>query len=186
VFLHGLGVRICIRDPGSLTNLIQIGLWPYCSFLAELVREDPDVGIIMLEFLPISMRMTSAPLGREALCSALDLILKAHDIQSCVVVGHSFGTVTGTYILRSPLASRVAGTVFVDPIPFLLVFPNVAWNFVYRAPREANEWQLWYFASRDPDISRTLARHFFWSECVMFREGISTCYLKMYIAHLYA
>jgi hypothetical protein len=50
--------------------------------------------------------------------------------------------------------------------------PNVAYNFVYRPPRTANEWQLWYFASRDPDIARTLARHFFWNESILFKEEL--------------
>lgn len=62
--------------------------------------------------------------------------------------------------------------LFVDPIPFLLHLPDVAFNFVYRAPRDANEWLLWYFASRDPDVARTLARHFFWAENVLWKEEL--------------
>jgi pimeloyl-ACP methyl ester carboxylesterase len=134
----------------------QIGLWPYCAFLAELARADPDVGIVLLEFMPISMRLTAPPLAREALCATLATVLRAHGMHAAfVLAGHSFGTVVATYVLRSPLlARRVASAVLVDPIPFLLSAPDVAHNFVYRAPREANEWQLWYFASRDPDIAR--------------------------------
>lgn len=49
----------------------------------------------------------------------------------------------------------------------------MAYNFVYRAPRAANEWQLWFFASRDPDIARTLARHFFWNEAILFKEELA-------------
>ncbi|KAI0244982.1 hypothetical protein BJV78DRAFT_1287169 [Lactifluus subvellereus] len=40
----------------------------------------------------------------------------------------------------------MAATLLIDPIPFLLHYPTVAYNFVYRQPRRANEWQLWYFA----------------------------------------
>jgi hypothetical protein len=36
----------------------------------------------------------------------------------------------------------------------------------------AAAWQLWYFASRDADIARTLFRSFFWTECVVWREDI--------------
>ncbi len=36
----------------------------------------------------------------------------------------------------------------------------------------AAAWQLWYFASRDADIARTLCRTFFWTECVVWREDI--------------
>jgi pimeloyl-ACP methyl ester carboxylesterase len=164
---------LCFLETYTETDIsLQIGLWPYCSFISDIIRDDPDVGIIILEFMPISMHITSPPLGREALCSALDIVLAANNVKSFVLVAHSFGTVISTYILRSPsLSPRVAGTVLIDPIPFLLSYPDVASNFVYRTPREANEWQLWYFASRDPDISRTLARHFFWSESIMFRSG---------------
>jgi pimeloyl-ACP methyl ester carboxylesterase len=133
------------------------------------------VGIILLEFMPISMHISTPLLGRAALCDALSAVLAAHDLAGpFVLAGHSFGTVLATHVLHDPsLAARVAGTVLVDPIPFLLCTPDVAFNFVYRAPKEANEWQLWFFASRDPDIARTLARHFFWSESVLFKHGAS-------------
>lgn len=148
--------------------------------------------ILALEFMPISMRMTSPPLGREALVAAMEAILTAHGLEEVLIVGHSFGTVIATHALRSALLRpRVAGVVLVDPIPFLLHLyvlcllrllsahsdivcnsPHVAYNFVYRAPKLANEWQLWYFASRDPDIARTLARHFFWAEAILFKEEL--------------
>ena len=76
-------------------------------------------------------------------------------------------------MLQDPtLSQRVAATLLVDPITFLLHHPSVAYNFLYRSPKRANEWQLWYFASRDPDIARTLGRHFFWNECIMWKEDL--------------
>lgn len=66
----------------------------------------------------------------------------------------------------------IAATLLIDPIPFLLHYPAIAYNFVYRQPRHANEWQLWYFASREPDTARALSRHFFWFECILFREDV--------------
>ena len=59
--------------------------------------------------------------------------------------------VVATHILHDAhLSTRVAAMLFIDPIPFLLHLPNIAYNFVYRDLRIANEWELWYFASRDP------------------------------------
>lgn len=76
-------------------------------------------------------------------------------------------------MLKHPTLSRkVIASVLVDPITFLLHYPSVAYNFLYRTPKRANEWQLWYFASRDPDIARTLGRHFFWNECIMWKEDL--------------
>ena len=66
----------------------------------------------------------------------------------------------------------IAAVLLIDPIPFLLHYPAVAYNFVYRKPRRANEWQLWYFASRDADTARALSRHFFWFDCIFFREDV--------------
>jgi len=48
----------------------------------------------------------------------------------------------------------------------------VAYNFTRRKPREANEHQLYYFASMDMGVSHTLSRHFFWSENVLWKKDL--------------
>ncbi|KAA1478429.1 hypothetical protein DENSPDRAFT_934251 [Dentipellis sp. KUC8613] len=157
VFIHGIG----------------IGLWIYLPFFRELIVQDPDVGILALEILPVSMHITDPPLQRDAMCAAVARILDAHGLTRFVVASHSYGTVITAHLLHSAtLAPRIAGTLLVDPIPFLLHRADVAYNFVYRAPRRANQWQLWYFASRDPDIARALSRHFFWHQNILFKEDI--------------
>lgn len=194
VFIHGIG----------------IGLLPYVPFLRELALQDPDVGIIAIEVLPICMHITEQPLARDAICDAITRILSGHGLRRIVLAGHSYGTAISAYLLRrqwdrplipptitTPLIQQptpgsanhvsnrvnanddtsdggdlIAATLLMDPIPFLLHYPAVAYNFIYRQPRYANEWQLWYFASRDADIARALSRHFFWFECVLFREDV--------------
>jgi len=183
LFIHGIG----------------IGLYPYVTFFRELAAQDPDVGILAIEILPIAMRITAPPLERDAMCAAITRILDAHGLHRVVVAGHSYGTVIAAHLLHRQQGTAINGTtqdensttslgsttiptndndptiaavVLVDPIPFLLHHPAVAYNFVYRYPRHANEWQLWYFASRDADIARALARHFFWFENVLFREDV--------------
>ncbi len=147
---------------------------PYVPFLAEIAAADPDVGIIAIENLSISMRISPEPLTREEMLEAVRVILDYHSVQTFVVAGHSYGSVTAAHVMRSEtLSPRVAGWLFVDPIPFLLHLPAVAYNFVYRTPKTANEWQLWYFASRDPDIARSLGRHFFWAENILWREDLA-------------
>ncbi|TFK46586.1 hypothetical protein OE88DRAFT_1637890 [Heliocybe sulcata] len=157
VFIHGIG----------------IGFWPYLPFLSDLIRENPDVGVVAIEILPISMHVTSAPLSRKAMCRAVDDVLSSIDIYRFVVISHSYGTVITSHLLKNPIfAPRIAATLLVDPIPFLLHLPATSFNFLYRTPRQANEWQLWYFASRDPDIARTLSRHFFWGESIMWKDEL--------------
>ena len=197
VFIHGIG----------------IGLLPYIPFLRELAAQDPDVGILAIEILPICMHITEEPLARDAMCDAITRILNAHGLRRIVLAGHSYGTAVSAYLLRQQWGSvdrpsipptpttplpqgprpgstnhvsnlvgdngdgrdggdLIAATLLMDPIPFLLHYPAVAYNFMYRQPRYANEWQLWYFASREPDTSRALGRHFFWFESVLFREDV--------------
>ncbi|KAH9917611.1 Alpha/Beta hydrolase protein [Fomitopsis serialis] len=157
VFLHGIG----------------IGLWPYVTFFRELAAQDPDVGIIAIENLSISMRISPPPLRRAHMLAALTTVLRHHNISTFVLAAHSYGTVLSAHVLRdAALSQRVAATLLIDPIPFLLYLPPVAYNFVYREPRAASEWQLWYLASRDPDIARALSRHFFWTENVLWKEDL--------------
>lgn len=63
--------------------------------------------------------------------------------------------------------------LLIDPVCLLLHLPHVAYNFVARTPRSANEWQLWYFASRDMGVSHALSRHFFWAENIMWKEELA-------------
>ena len=203
--------RSCTKLPILFIHGIGIGLLPYIPFFRDLAAQDPDVGILAIEILPISMRLTAPPLDRDAMCAAITRILNAHGLHRVVLAGHSYGTAVSAHLLRrqwgsvdpqNPLTTQtprhtqqhahestnrhhvishdgnagsndlIAATLLIDPIPFLLHHPAVAYNFVYRHPRHANEWQLWYFASREPDIARALSRHFFWFECILFREDV--------------
>jgi hypothetical protein len=74
--------------------------------------------------------------------------------------------------LHHALASKVAHVLLIDPIPILLHLHSVAYNFLYRRPRAAAEWQLWYFASSDADVARTLHRAFFWEEGCLWKDDL--------------
>jgi hypothetical protein len=87
VFIHGIG----------------IGLYPYTNFLSELnstagiESDDPNdqVGIIAIELMPVSFRITHSALGRAELCYEIDQILHKEFLpnQKFVLVSHSYGTV---------------------------------------------------------------------------------------------
>jgi len=164
VFLHGIGV----------------GLHPYIDFLHELdgalnskYGQDDKVGILSIEVLQISSRLTHAILTRDDSLAQITQILDSHGFKRFVLLSHSYGSVFSTHVLTdSAMASRVAATLFVDPVTILLHMPDVAYNFTVRKPRHANEWQLWYFASKDPGVAETLGRHFFWSQNVLWRDRI--------------
>ena len=176
LFIHGIG----------------IGLYPYVNFLAQLNREDTsppdhhftaqqgtkpvdgDVGVIAIEIMPISFRITHAMPGKEQLVEEIRAILAKHGWEKVVLVSHSYGSIISTHLLQHELASKLVGpTVLVDPVSILLHLPDVAYNFTSRKPRRANEHQLYYFASMDMGVAHTLARNFFWNECILWKEDIA-------------
>lgn len=172
VFIHGIGV----------------GLWPYTPFLNEIGRptssstasgdqEEGQIGVIALEILPVSTRLTSPPLKREAFLAELEIVLSAHATEwkrdGFVLVSHSYGSVLTTHVIRDPgLGPQVHRVVLIDPVSLLLHLPNVAYNFTRRPPQTANEWQLWFFASMDVGVAEGLGRHFFWRENEIWKEEL--------------
>ncbi|KAK5109847.1 hypothetical protein LTR62_006454 [Meristemomyces frigidus] len=167
VFIHGIGV----------------GLHPYVEWFHELDRslnagrpKDNQVGILAIEILQISTRLTEKPvLSRSDFLTQITKILDhEHGYQRFVLVSHSYGSVFSTHMLTDDtMSKRVAGTLLVDPVTMLLHMPDVAYNFTMRKPTTASEWQLWYFASKDPTVAYTLGRHFFWSENILWRDHIA-------------
>ncbi|KZT09341.1 uncharacterized protein LAESUDRAFT_742136 [Laetiporus sulphureus 93-53] len=158
LFLHGVGM----------------GLTPYLPLLCEIVAANPDVGIIAIEDMPISMRITSPHLNREEMLQALTRILDYHDIPSVVVVGHSYGTFLTAHILHdAALSQRVAASMVIDPASLLIFKPDVNHNFFYRSPRTATELFLWYFACQDPDIARGGRRGLFFTDSALWKEDLA-------------
>ena len=165
VFIHGIG----------------IGLYPYVNFLRELNsasgvengRVDDQVGIIAIEIMPVSFRITHQALGKEEICDEIQAITKHHGFEKFVLVAHSYGTAVATYMIKSlKLANEIGPVVLIDPITVLLHLPDVAYNFTRRQPTKANEHQLYYFASMDLGVSHTLARSFFWSDIILWKEDL--------------
>ncbi|KAJ4418061.1 hypothetical protein N0V82_005815 [Gnomoniopsis sp. IMI 355080] len=157
VFLHGIG----------------IGLYPYVHFLSDLPPTSP---VLAVEVLPICMRLTRTNiLARPDFLRHLKDILRQHNIDRFVLIGHSYGTALASHVLKDPeLSLRVEGVVLVDPVSLLLHLPDVAYNFTRRMPTTANEWQLWYLASMDPGIALVLGRHFFWRENIIWKDELVT------------
>ena len=161
LFIHGIG----------------IGLYPYINFLAELNQglddAEGEVGVIAIEIMSISFRITHPALQKDEMCQEILSILKKHRWDQVVLISHSYGSVVSTHLLRTPeTASRIGPVVLIDPVSFLLHFPDVAYNFTCRQPVRANEYQLWYFGSKDMGVAHTLSRRFFWSENILWKHDL--------------
>ena len=177
------------RLPILFVHGIGIGLYPYVNFLAELNRKtdddvsDGDVGIIAVEIMPISFRITAQIPEKDQMCREIKEILDNHKWDKCVLVSHSYGSVISTHLLQHTATSqRIGPVLLVDPVSFLLHLPDVAYNFTVRKPRRANEHQLYYFGSMDMGVSHTLARRFFWSENILWKEDVKERALTVSLA----
>ena len=78
LFLHGIGV----------------GLWPYMTFLDGLNEgrriEDGEIGILAIEILSISSRITAPMPQKHEMCRQIRLILDYHGYEEFFLVSHSF------------------------------------------------------------------------------------------------
>ncbi|KAG5802599.1 hypothetical protein H9Q71_012826 [Fusarium xylarioides] len=160
LFIHGIGV----------------GLYPYVNFLAEVNTagsSDGDVGIIAVEILSVSSRITGPAMLKEEMCEEIRRILSSHGWENCVLVSHSYGSVVAAQLLRDPKTSISIGPVmFIDPVSFLLHLPDVAYNIICRRPSETKEHLLSYFGSKDIGIAHTLFRRFFWADNLLWKEDL--------------
>ncbi|CAI6336897.1 unnamed protein product [Periconia digitata] len=157
VFAHGVGIGLAIYIPLFL-------LLP------------KDIGILALEVLPVSSRITAgAPLAEDLMNDA-GAIIAQQDLTNFVFVGNSYGTFLAKLFLDSPLlSSRMAKMVLIDPVAVLLHLPDLAYNFARKKPVEPNEWQMWWGAETEPDIAFTFARRLCWRSHVLWREDLGKC-----------
>ncbi|KAF2731006.1 hypothetical protein EJ04DRAFT_499396 [Polyplosphaeria fusca] len=154
VFIHGVGV----------------GLFPFLPLLRNLPKE---IGIVAIELLPISSRITTAMPLAEDLKREIGDIVAQHDVKDFVLVANSYGTLLTRQFLESAfLASKLHSIVMIDPLSVLLHLPDMAYKLTKRTPAEANELQLWWVAQTEPDIAFTLSRRFCWREHVIWKEDL--------------
>ncbi|KFY03311.1 hypothetical protein O988_01572, partial [Pseudogymnoascus sp. VKM F-3808] len=151
-------------------------LWYLCVSVVDTIThyaDDAGVGIIALEIMPISSRITHPALEEDVMVHEIQAIVKHHDWSRFILVSHSYGSIISTHLLKSPLsAPLISHIVLVDPVSFLLHLPNVAYNFTARQPVQANEYLLWYFGSKDMGVAHSLARRFFWSQNIIWKEDL--------------
>ncbi|KAK7229619.1 hypothetical protein V2G26_001789 [Clonostachys chloroleuca] len=173
VFIHGIG----------------IGLYMYIPFLADLNANDGEdssdgqMGIIAIEIMPISSRITAEAMLKDEMCEEIHCILKAHGWERFALASHSYGSVVVTHLLRTPqIAQKIGPILFVDPVSFLLHLPDVAYNFICRKPTNANEHLLSYFGSKDMGISHTLFRRFIWADNALWKEDIQGYHVTVVLA----
>merc|ERR1712194_559411 len=68
--------------------------------------------------------------------------------------------------------TRVLALTFIDPVCFMLAKPDVAYNFMYRKPASPTQLLLYYFVSKELYIAHSLAKNFFWRQCILWPEQL--------------
>lgn len=84
------------------------------------------------------------------------------------LAGHSFGSCQLTWLLHSPLSSRIRQFVLMDPVTILLSEPDVMNNFLYS--RHVNKIRM--LASSELFTEYYLRRHFSWYNSELWLEDL--------------
>ena len=115
LFIHGIG----------------IGLYPYVNFLAQVNEQaeqegvDENVGIIAIEIMPVSFRITGAALARQQMCLEIQQILAKYGWEKSILMSHSYGSIVCSYLLHDHEAAGLFGpVVLIDPVSILLHLPD--------------------------------------------------------------
>lgn len=183
----GYGSTGSIRNRRSGWDSVVLAGHSYGTFVAGwMIRQMVDINIALDA---ASGTSESAPTLAESLGSKIAHVILIDPIPILL----SNPTVAHNFLYREPstVCPRQLGsvqTIIPDPVLNLVdvetgppsptitttttttqVKPPVSSESFYSS---AAAWQLWYFASRDADIARTLFRTFFWTEGGIWREEI--------------
>ncbi|CAE7824240.1 CYP704C1 [Symbiodinium sp. CCMP2456] len=156
VFCHGVGVN----------------LLPYEHFITELLRQVPKGKSIFLVSLPhISMRINEDVPSSAEMVACLRDMLASWEFDSAHFVGHSFGSIVVAWMCKNSKETVKVAT-FLDPVCFLLIKPDVCYNFMYRRPETPTQLLMHYFVARELFIAHSLSRNFFWYQNLLWPEEL--------------
>ena len=167
------------RKPLLFIHGIGAGLRTYTGILKDFIKQDilkdddGEVGIIAIELMAISMRITRGILPRAEMVREILKILEFHQWDEFVIMGHSYGSIIATHLLQELRdTNRVGPLLLVDPVTLSIQWGDVPYNFIYRRPRKASEWQLHYFASTEMGVAHAITRRFDWTENVLWKDDM--------------
>lgn len=162
----------------------------YSKFLRDLSERansfcvDGQIGVLALELMPISTRITASLPGQEAMVRQIRLILQTHGWTDFVIVAHSFGSIFATHLLRDLRRSCPESgypLVLVDPVTLSIHFAEIPYNFIYRRPKTASQ-LLCSFAATDIGICPAIMRLFDWTQNVLWMDEIADTPVDVFIA----
>jgi pimeloyl-ACP methyl ester carboxylesterase len=155
VFFHGI-------TPGWLV---------YLPIVFAIVGSRPT---LLIDLDTIKINSLAFDMPKES--DFVDGVTKAIDVHfgpvaKVSIVGHSFGTISAAWFLRHK-PSRVAHLTLIDPVSLLLGLPDVAHNFLQKAPDNIIKLTMRLMASREITVSNMLHRHFWWYNNILILEDL--------------
>jgi len=152
VFLHGLGT----------------GLSPYLRLLLRLASERELFIIELPEVSQVGVEQGPLP---DVMAERIQGMLRSHGHEQACFIAHSYGTVVLSWVVRAK-KSIVAKAVFLDPVCFLLVQPDVAFNVLYRKPKNWFMTAAANIAFWELYTANTLMRNFYWYHNVLWPDEL--------------
>src|ERR1700761_6863773 len=122
------------RLPILFIHGISAGLRTYISFIRESINQntstDGQTGIIALEIMPISMRITRSCLPKKEMLTEILKILDHHSWDRFVIAAHSYGSIIATHLMRClETRDRISSVLFVDPVTISIHWGEIPHNF---------------------------------------------------------
>jgi len=158
VFVHGIGIGLTHYLGAILSFPTEVDSylveWPYVAY--QLACKAPKIDSTVKTFID----MLNAD-GHEQACFA----------------AHSLGSTAVSWMLHDDEGKkRVASTILLDPVVFLLCDPTVATTFVYKDPKDTVDFLMHFCLSRELFIANALSRHFNWSHNILFVEDLAEAF----------
>ncbi|KAJ9049907.1 hypothetical protein DSO57_1019667 [Entomophthora muscae] len=156
LYIHGIGIGFAMY----MAKLIVIGAF------------HKHRRIFLLELPHISMEITDVIPDHDETLNAIDTIFKTHSLEKVSVVGHSYGTVLASWLMRER-PCYLSRLTLVDPVCFCMWDSTLARNFLYSKPISFVHELALFFISSDPLIAHTVSKELYWNESVLYPKDIS-------------
>jgi len=104
---------------------------------------------LVYDYGPIALRLSLPDVrGCDATAAAIAKAMREVGMERATLVGHSFGTVVASWVLRH-CPEHIHSTVLIDPVSLQLARADVAFAAIHRKPVSAADVLLEYFVFRE-------------------------------------
>lgn len=146
---------------------LGINLLPYLVFVRTLLANGfEDRPIFLLNFTSVSMHVDERVPSSAEMVACIQDLLDRWDFKKAHFMGHSFGTVVVSWMIRRA-KDRVHCCTLIDPIIFLTYKSTLVYNFFYRKCVNATQQLIRDFISKELFICHHIQRGFFWHESLL-------------------